>query len=427
MKVWKKASVLVLRLLVIATFVAVAPLAVAVELPTPDFGGETITIMSWFEMIGENNLEGLERLEMAEEKFNCRIEMLPVGWGQLTEMAMTRLLSGDSAYDLWNLYDVHFWPMVAQGAFYPLSEVLSAEYYASIGADVPVLEYMGVRYDMNRFDPGNGLHVIFWNKDMFAREGLPDLYDLYYNDEWTWEAFEEILAQVTKDTTGDGEIDRIGIVNLYDSASHILFSNGTSKLVTTEDGRVRFNYDDPAVIETYSKLQQWVTEDRVALPWGKERFVQGTAAMLYERYGAMGGQMEEDHGMVPFPKGPNATDYVFPGHGATAVLLPANSADPAGMVALYQFLFDYEDEWEREMRREDEIAAVVTDFESFEILLEAHEQWNGELGFYYRALIWDWERGGPKNEVFAGTKTAAVALQEAAPAVQATVDELLRQ
>lgn len=66
--------------------------------------------------------------------------------------------------------------------------------------------YKGKQYAMGGRDAGVQ-YGIFWNKTLFDRYGLPDLYELYENGEWIWEKFKEIALAGNQDTDGDGEYD----------------------------------------------------------------------------------------------------------------------------------------------------------------------------------------------------------------------------
>ncbi len=55
--------------------------------------------------------------------------------------------------------------------------------------------------------PWDGLSIlIFYNKDMFDREGEP-----YPADDWTWDDFRAISKRLTKDLDGDGRLDQFGM------------------------------------------------------------------------------------------------------------------------------------------------------------------------------------------------------------------------
>ncbi|MFW6047647.1 MAG: hypothetical protein ACOCP4_07685, partial [Candidatus Woesearchaeota archaeon] len=91
-----------------------------------DFGGETVTIVAWW-----NPLEAFEeggdyagRLDEAKELFNIgEIEFHQLGWGEeLQENMFSRFMSGDSEYDFWMLPHSNFIPLRTAGAILPVNE-----------------------------------------------------------------------------------------------------------------------------------------------------------------------------------------------------------------------------------------------------------------------------------------------------------------
>jgi hypothetical protein len=158
-----------------------------------DFEGETVTIITWTEHFHEDyHPERIERKEVAEEKFNVKIENLVIPYGEATETQISRLLAGDSEYDIWQMHSFkHYWIHVGEGHLYPISDVLPDSHYDDMLTGV--LDYQGHKYHFNDPNPGwQAPVVVFWNKDLFEREGLPNLYELYENGNWTWEKATEI-------------------------------------------------------------------------------------------------------------------------------------------------------------------------------------------------------------------------------------------
>jgi len=67
---------------------------------------------------------------------------------------------------------------------------------------LPALKYKGSFYGLPR---GWTTFVLYYNKDMFREAKVP-----FPHDGWTWDEFLDACKKITKDTDGDGRIDRFG-------------------------------------------------------------------------------------------------------------------------------------------------------------------------------------------------------------------------
>lgn len=403
-----------------------------------DLDGATVTFVFWGNLFPDDNLEMLQRKEMAEELFHCQIDMLVIGWGEVVEVLMTRLLSGETEYDIWRVGSDHFWPLVSQGAIFPAGDILPSGYYERLSTQTSVSTFRGTRYDFSDPHPGGGLHVLYWNKDLFARHDLPNLYELYESGQWTWDAMAAIATDATMDTTGDGQIDQWGLVNVIETTPFVGFSNNAAPTRVDENGRVYFAYEEEQAIETLRQIQNWVSVDRIAHGWGIDRFTQGKAAMAYDvlwTASTFKNNMEDEFGIVPFPLGPHGDGYRFPTRSAMSTVIPVNSAAPMTMIALYDYLFNDMNWYSPEdiaFALEDTIVDYVYDPESFEILYQAFTQWGGDATIFrvvtFPDFRWAYYDLGVNSNVHGSfSLQPAAAMQEVRPIIQSRLDELLDQ
>ena len=126
--------------------------------------------------------------------------------------------------DLWHVQNkIGYWELVSGGAVYDVYELLGEEYYAmlppSFIATEEALKYEGKYWGIGTMEwrptygYQNDIMFVAYNKDLFEREGLPDLYELYLDGEWTWDMATEIAVKATQDIDGDGVVDIWGIVD----------------------------------------------------------------------------------------------------------------------------------------------------------------------------------------------------------------------
>lgn len=410
-----------------------------VDVDSIDFQGKTVTYLSFYSPFGgfEEGARYEGRLEEAKERFNIGdIVYVEAGWGDpIIEMAMSRHMAGDAKYDIWVLPSISFWPLATSGALLPLNSFLPDEYFEAFPLDVQVLqEKMGFGGQIFALGLGesnvNNIDLIFWNKTMFAREGWPALDELYLKDEWTWDQMEQIAIQATRDNDGDGVIDQWGFGGM--SFWPLTSCNSAEAIVQDETGRWVFNWTSEAAITAFETFNRWQTVLGLVSPnWDTTDFINGTVAMYKGQPWQLGadgvtGRMEDEWGIVPFPKGPHADDYLFPRGGGDNVFLPASAEYPEGLVALHNFLWRIDEvEYEREEMRYE---YVLNEFD-YELLLKAEMEWDGS-GFHLDGLLgpdWDDRRPfhEPMNQIQYQGESPAVAWAAVAPMIQELLDQTL--
>lgn len=405
-----------------------------------DFGGRTVTIFAWGGPPDHLFREGGDyagRIEEAEEKFNMNLEFDFIEGGDYAsgEGLITRLLAGDSTHDIWMQQQRWFWPIVHHGIFYPVSEVLSPEYYEALPALPRTAAKEGFTYRGETYGFGvehGAIHpivVTMYNKDLFEREGLPDLYDIYKAGDWTWDKLTEIGTQVIRDTTGDGEIDQWGIVGQIRSPTMAVILGSTNQANPTtidKDGQVKFAFNEEPALETLHQLYNWMYVDGIV--GSSQRiipFSHGEAALeiggfhIVDRVNAI---MEEDFGVVPLPMGPRETEYRYHNTALISWVLPANAENPEGLVKVLDFMWRKE---EYDERLQHYIEARVRDRRSANVMMQAHDNWAGEafdLEYAIRDLFW-----GPISAAMTGEESPSAAMDMIAPVIQTRLDEIYGQ
>lgn len=111
--------------------------------------------------------------------------------------------------------------------------------------------------------------ILFYNKNLFDREGLP-----YPNDNWTWDDYRAAAKRLTRDTDGDGIMDEFGatFAQWQDGYYCWFFQNGGRVLSPAiapslrrglgEAPSVRATFSDPKVVEAVRFLHTLTRDDR---------------------------------------------------------------------------------------------------------------------------------------------------------------------
>ena len=393
-----------------------------------DFGGNTVTIVSWTaERIKDyltSNPVTIGRLEEAEALFNCKIEFLQTR--DIPATNFNRLLSGESAYDLWFTQSrIGYYEIVSSGAAYPIGEELPDAYYSALSpyeeASVELLGYQGHNYGIGKMHFGSGVWntggiVMFYNKTLLEELGVEDPFELYADDEWTWDKATEILVAATQDLDGDGTSDVYGLTGVVPYS--FVISNGGSVTDVDENGRIVFTLDREEAIEALELYVDWHLRGLVG-----GSFPNRTAA-FYMRFisdGANYLNMEDEWSVVPFPRGPRADQYYFPEWSPETTVIPANAEQPEALAALKAFLFRPDDVTLNEV-----IARTVRDQNAARILMQLQTDWVPKARYLHEMF------GGSMVEdalaqIRSGTKTPAVAVAEIKLQVQALLDDFQNQ
>jgi len=146
---------------------------------------------------------------------------------------------------------------------------------------LPALRYKGHFYGLPR---GWTTFVLYYNKDMFREAGVP-----FPREGWTWDDFLTACRKITRDTDGDGRIDRFGCDSptQLDGIAYWIWQNGGR--VYTKDMR-RCLLDSPAALEAMQFLVDCQRKYRVFpspeqaqdLGGGGEMFRSGRQAMFIQ-------------------------------------------------------------------------------------------------------------------------------------------------
>ena len=271
------------------------------------------------------------------EEYNFTMELKSLGpVGDIQQLAIASIMAGDPAASVFTFQTNWVLPMVRQGLLYPISDNTVVDFRNPKPAQDSVLatEWSGSTVDTFTFN-GKGYaasigmdtgacEILWFNKRLFREAGLdPDLpYNMQKDGTWTWDNFLDICRRLTRDTNNDGIID---VYALADSRildyflGPLALSNGASYIDKDSTGRFVLGATRPEFLEAlqfYLRLQNegyiQPMPQGVAWTYGIDQFTLGNVAMLgCELWirADVDNNMQDDWGIVFFPKGPRASNY----------------------------------------------------------------------------------------------------------------------
>lgn len=397
-----------------------------VQEPTYDFGGRVLRIGSYYDMTPNPESSALKeayanRIKFVEDNYNCKIEFVTIP-DDYTATYITSVLAGEPIVDFGYVMSYKLLPSLIEGGIaYPISDldVFDFEDYKWRSDYVETGAYKGKNYSVQMKDP-EVRYGIFWNKTLFEKNGLPDLYELYESGEWTWEAFKDIAIAGNQDVDNDGTIDIYGFNERESFDWCYLTSNGAEVVEKTDTG-MTLDLSDNKVVEALTELQDF----KATVPhqsgwlgnWDDQikNFRDGKALMCLEEfwisYGYLG-EMQDEFGFVPFPKGPSATDWSCYGKEVAPFFMLNGIEKPEEAAMIFNLINDVaetEEEWDELM--EAQLETWADDAETVEICMDLFNRGlidiNPIKGF---GALGD-AVNGMFNEVKSGTSTPQTALE----------------
>lgn len=351
--------------------------------PEYDFGGRVVKIGSYYDMTPDPEANAIsaalaDRIAYVEDNYNCKIEFVNLEGDYINDY-VTSVLAGDPVVDIGYAVTTTVLPSLIEGGIvYPISDlgVIDFDDYKWRSDVVNAGYYKGKNYTMLLKDP-EIRYGIFWNKTLFEQYGLPDLYELYENDEWTWDKFKEIAMSANQDTDNDGTTDIWGFNARENLGWCYLYSNDAYVAEKTDSG-MTVDLSDSKVVEALSAMQDFTTSvDYRKIDWSVDSwdsligsFRDGTSMMCLEEFWisyAYLNEMEDEWGWVPFPKGTSATDWSCYGKENGCRVILNGVEDPETVALIYDLitdLADTEDEWDDLM--EDQLESWADDAETVE-------------------------------------------------------------
>ena len=298
-------------------------------LPEKDFNGKVFRVAvepdKEYEIMSETtngeitNDAIYNRNILIEDRFNAKIETIAIE--NTHDNIVTTVTAGDDAYDMagtrtWNSYI----PIVAHALvnWYDIPYVnLDQPWYYKVTNDSAtfngklfgVTSYLAITTLLDTY-------AMFFNEKICSDFGYTasDLYNLVYDNKWTYDKFNEILSQIYVDVNGDGKHDKDDIHGYVGGLCHPLDiwlaafdqpltskdSNGnlqiqilTEKTVSALEKIYELTYNNPASFRQkidYSEYAEFAAGHAAFTPLPFHT----TFAELRE--------MEDPYGILPLPK-----------------------------------------------------------------------------------------------------------------------------
>jgi multiple sugar transport system substrate-binding protein len=345
---------------------APTPTPVPERYPAFDFGGRTIKVGIWWDYYytsihtsinddpGLSNAETaqmkLDNVRRIEEKYNCRIEYINLGWTPIIESINTSIAAGSPECDIY-LTDLQFGiPAALNGLAQDLKKIAhpNSDLFGEQIVLKP-LEALGATYFFQEQGlPQSGI-FLGYNATMIEDLGLEDPQELYNKGQWTWEKFAEYAKAGTRDTDNDGSIDVYGYGGVFtDFVNGIVMNNGGSIAGSATEG-----LSSKPVVEALEFINRLYNVDISARPWnaddwndnllawsdGKVMFWTGQAWLNKQEIDAAaneGGTLPFDFHIVPYPVGPSGDGTIYSPVAGNWYIVPVGVKEPEKVLQIFE-------------------------------------------------------------------------------------------
>lgn len=235
-----------------------------------------------------------------------------IKWSRVTSQnKFTKLgaavTSGKDVPDIFKYEWLAFPCQVVQGFYQPINDVVDfdAPMWADVKATAQQYSLDGKYYVAPlSYNPSS---MLFYNKKNITDSGFDDPVDLYYEDEWTIDAMEELMSEWCK--KGSENDKRFGINGYF--ALQIVQQTGETMVKTNDNLTFENNLASPKIAKAEERLSNWHKNGYVQPDWV------GSAASAFEKNilfyamgpwaatGTSGPGDSDEWGVVPFPRDPS--------------------------------------------------------------------------------------------------------------------------
>lgn len=289
-----------------------------------NMGGKTFEMATFYPQYYEigadpNAALRMEAFASIEKDYNCKIEIKVLNPNTYTTVINTAKAGGELYANIYEAQKGFGDTLARSGILADLRTVNSVDLSGNEWNPGFTLDgtFNGGIYGIGVDRTKLNYECIFFNKNIAEQYGLGDFYELVKTKQWTFETFFNISQEVYLKSNR-----RIYGMFTYSQqkTGEFVFANDSSPLVIQND-KVIFNYQDPKHLRALDFVQQYSEMGAINLSKFEhikeinpnQDFTDGNclfftawsnlAVMDFSR------SMQDDYGILPFPIGPDASDY----------------------------------------------------------------------------------------------------------------------
>ncbi len=313
-----------------------------VDIYTEELNGERIN-----DAVYQRNLD-------MEDRFNVKVaQNLQSNPGTTADQLIT---SGDDSFDLYQTDIQNQCARVVKGYFINMNEMeyinFDKAWWDSTSLNgITIGDRVYYAIGDSQLNGKKASWVVLFNKALTTNAGIPDLYSLVKEGGWTLDKLDEFGAQLGQDVDGDGVMtwgtDVFGIGLQNEVVLPLVLGDGTKLIDMQADGSYTYNMSTPAIVDAMEKIYNFINggdmyllncndyDGKLQSQWVEFRglFMSDQIGFFMGHLGTVtlvGGDMNSDFGVLPFPKlNADQDGYysTFQYNNAHAVSVPKTAGD----------------------------------------------------------------------------------------------------
>lgn len=335
---------------------------------TVDMKGYTFSIASTFlpAKLGSNPtlFEELffERKKQVEDTYHCKINVI----NMYPDMATLKpyIMAGKKVADLVELGPAQIIAAAELGYIQPwngvgpidVKDARWAEPSDTLGV------YNNKAYGLSLYRPPEVRYCVVFNKTLLRSYRIDpnSLYAAVNNGTWTFDKLLEVAKTCTKDTNNDGVYDTYGIVGPPSYIGYGLLKANGASLATKTNGKINVSVNSAAAKYALNFYYDLVNTHKVVYTAKAElgtakafstvneikyvrEFLNSKAAFLFYESWVLNQQIKPgagslEYGMLPYPKGPNASGYTTSADNSRLLCLTSTNTDKEKTAIIFNAL-----------------------------------------------------------------------------------------
>ncbi|MBQ8759574.1 MAG: carbohydrate ABC transporter substrate-binding protein [Clostridia bacterium] len=298
------------------------------------------------------------RNKAVEERFNIKISAFESTNGDYETDALNAILAGDDAYDVIFTHSRAAFTYAVQGACYNALDIdslhLDKPWWSQNIVDSCSLNNRLYVLDGDISITGlSNTMVLFFNKRIFDDLGLDYPYEMVHEGEWTFDEFAYLARKGGADLNGDGVIkpedDRYGFwTSVWSAPINVLYAGGEKIYDKDSNGELQLTLYSNKTVKIFDDFFSLATNEAVFVNdedyFGSDPFPQGRVMFAANGLGTASSyrNMEDDFGILPYPKYDESDDYGTAINGwAPLMIIPITVSDTERTGAITEALAAY--------------------------------------------------------------------------------------
>ena len=286
------------------------------------------------------------RNQQVQEMYGITITASESSDSNYDTSALNSILAGDDAYDIIFTHSRAAFTYAVQGAAYNINDISSIHldrpwWSQDISDSCNINGHLYVLDGDISSESLGATMCMFFNKRIFDELGFDYPYDLVKEGDWTFDEFSYLAKKGGKDLNGDGVLtaadDQFGFrAEEWESPMNILYTGGQKIYDKDDSGKLVLSLYSTKTVKIYDEFFSLFNNEACILfskssSWeGSDMFSEGRAMFTDTelRHAKTMRNMDDDFGILPYPKFDEDDSYTTASNGGTHLLIiPITVAD----------------------------------------------------------------------------------------------------